>query len=203
MTSVLLVDDHPVFRRGLAALLRSAEYEIVGEAASGTEAVEAALSHRPDLIVMDLGLPGLHGARATARIIAELPDTRVVVVTAFDDDGAVREALSAGASGFVLKDAPGDEILAALAAAQSGARLLGSGVPLPGETSSERADLGLTPREQEVARFIERGLGNAAIAGRLGISEKTAANYVSTILAKLHARTRHDAAEVLREHPAE
>lgn len=116
MIRVLQVDDHPVFRRGLAYLLQSEGLEVVGEAASGTEAIEVARELQPDLIVLDLGLPELHGTLAMGRILAERPGTRIVVVTVFDDAGAVRDALTAGAAGHVLKDAPPDQILAALQA---------------------------------------------------------------------------------------
>ncbi|MDM4762562.1 response regulator transcription factor [Galbitalea sp. SE-J8] len=201
MTRVLLVDDHPLFRRGLAYLLSGEGFEIVGEAASGTEAVEAARELAPDLVVLDLGLPELHGIRAMGRILAESPGVRVVVLTMFDDDSTVRETLDAGADGYVLKDAPPSEILAALHATETGARLIGSGVTLPSSVDhgAPRESDGLTERERDVAALLTHGLGNRAIAARLGISDKTVANYVAALRLKLGAASRHDAARMLRE----
>lgn len=171
---------------------------MVGEAATGTEAIEAARELQPDLIVLDLGLPELHGTLAMGRILAERPGTRIVVVTMFDDAGAVRDALAAGAAGYVLKDAPPDQILAALRAAVTGARLIGSGVVLPSEPPVGAAD-GFTDRERDIARLLVHGLGNRAIAGRLGIADKTVANYLAGLRLKLGAATRHDATRILRE----
>ena len=104
MTGVLIVDDHPVFRRGLSVLLAAAGYTVVGEAASGEEAVEAASALQPSIVVMDLGLPGMGGIAATAHVLAAAPSTRVLVFTMRDDDEAVREALDAGAVGYIVKD---------------------------------------------------------------------------------------------------
>lgn len=133
MTRVLVVDDHPVFRSGLAALLASAGYEVVAEAASASEAVALARQHRPNLVMMDLGLPDGSGIDATAQITGELPETRVVVVTLFDDQGSVREALRNGATGYLVKDATPAQILSVVRAVELGATALGSGAAeLPG-----------------------------------------------------------------------
>lgn len=171
---------------------------MVGEAASGTEAVEAARETRPELVVLDLGLPELHGTLAMGRILAERPDTRIVVLTMFDDDATVHDALDTGAAGYVLKDAPPDQILAALRAAVTGARLIGTGVRLPSERPAPDPD-GFTERERDIARLLVHGLGNRAIAERLGLAEKTVANYVAGLRLKLGATSRHDAARILRE----
>ena len=190
---LLIVDDHPVFRHGLAVLFTSAGYDVVGEAAGSAEAVALARSTAPDVVLMDLGLPDGSGVNATARIVGEHPDTRVVVVTMFDDQGAVREALDAGAAGYVVKDAMPAELLAAVAAAGEGAIVLGSGVALTSERLVPPPNpdpFGLTPRERDVLGLVIRGLTNRQIAERLGLSGKTIANHVSVLLLKCGAADR-------------
>jgi len=199
MTSVLIVDDHPVFRRGLTVLLGAEGFAVVGEAASGEEAVEAARALHPDLVIMDLGLPGMGGVAATAHVLAEVADTRVLILTMRDDDASVQAAIEAGAHGYVVKDSSPEEILAALGAVAAGARVIGSGVDIAVGTSAPADDPhGLTARERAVAGLLEKGLANRAIAQRLGISEKTAANYVANVKLKLSAATRRDVAIALR-----
>jgi Response regulator containing a CheY-like receiver domain and an HTH DNA-binding domain len=203
MTRVVVVDDHPVFRRGLVALLRASDFDVVAEAASGAEAVAVVDRERPDLVVMDLGLPELGGVAATRAITGAHPGVRVLVVTQFDDDDSVRSALAAGASGYVLKQASPEHILAAVDAVGMGAQWLGADVPRPfGEPTSATPPspvyAGLTPREAAVADLLGRGLANPAIAERLGLSAKTVANYVSTVLLKLGAEDRLDAARIIR-----
>lgn len=198
---LLIVDDHPVFRHGLAVLFTSAGYDVVGEAAGSAEAVALARSTAPDVVLMDLGLPDGSGVSATARIVGEHPDTRVVVVTMFDDQGAVREALDAGAAGYVVKDAMPAELLAAVAAAGEGAVVLGSGVAL---TSGRLVPppnpdpFGLTPRERDVLDLVIRGLTNRQIAERLGLSGKTIANHVSALLLKCGAADRVELGRLAR-----
>jgi DNA-binding NarL/FixJ family response regulator len=198
MTGVLIVDDHPVFRRGLSVLLAAAGYTVVGEAASGEEAVEAASALQPSIVMMDLGLPGMGGIAATAHVLAAAPSTRVLVFTMRDDEEAVREALDAGAVGYIVKDSAPDELLAALAAVAAGAQVIGSGVRMPVGEPAAADPRGLTPRERAVAGLVEKGLTNSAIADRLGISGKTAANYVATVKLKLGAGSRRDVAQSLR-----
>jgi len=198
---VLIVDDHPVFRRGLAALITSAGYDVVGEAAGFAEAIALARTTAPEVVLMDLGLPDGSGVDATARIVGERPGTRVIVVTMFDDEGTVREALDAGAAGYVVKDAMPTEILAAVAAAVEGAVVLGSGVarstgrlvPTPAPDP-----FGLTPRERDVLDLVIRGLGNRQIAERLGLSGKTVANHVSMLLVKCGATDRVELGRIAR-----
>ena len=201
MTTVLLVDDHPVYRRGLGVLLRAAGFDVVGEAASGLEAIAVVATHRPDVVLMDLGMPELGGTAATERILAEYPATRVVVVTMFGDEESVRAALAAGAVGYVLKDSPPAQVEAAVVAAASGARLLGPGVPFPAATpaaTQPEAFRLLTARERDVAALLAKGLSNRTIGERLGVSDKTVANYVAGLRLKLGAVDRHDAARIVR-----
>ena len=164
MTRVMVVDDHPVFRRGLVALLRASGLEVVAEAASGEEAISVVERDSPDLILMDLGLPGIGGVAATAAITGAHPHIRVLVITQYDDETSVRSALDAGAAGYVLKQATADHILAAVAATQMGAQWLGSDVPRPSSRSADPATTlsthGFTPREAAVAELIGRGFPN-------------------------------------------
>ena len=198
MTGVLIVDDHPVFRRGLSVLLAAAGYTVVGEAASGEEAVEAASALQPSIVVMDLGLPGMGGIAATAHVLAAAPSTRVLVFTMRDDDEAVREALDAGAVGYIVKDSAPDELVAALAAIAAGAQVIGSGVRMPVGGPAAADPQGLTTRERAVAGLVEKGLTNAAIADRRGVSGHTPANEVATLKRKLGGGSPRDNAQSLR-----
>ncbi|ACQ80440.1 two component transcriptional regulator, LuxR family [Beutenbergia cavernae DSM 12333] len=204
MTTVLVVDDHPVYRRGIAHLLAAGGYDVVGEAAGVREAEQLALRLRPSVVIMDLGLPDGSGVDATSRIVAANPGTRVVVVTLFDDDGSVQRALAAGAAGYVVKDADPDEILAAVRAVETGAMVLGAhlaGAVLGAAAVAARPaeDVwGLTPRERQVLDLLVKGLTNRAIAERLGLSGKTVANNVSVILGKLGATDRVEATQLVR-----
>jgi DNA-binding NarL/FixJ family response regulator len=203
MTTVVVVDDHPVFRSGVAALLEVSGYQVVGEAAGAAEAVELVRRLRPAIVLMDLGLPDGSGVTATERIVAEHPEVRVVVVTMFDDDGSVRAALRAGAAGYVVKDAGHAEIVAAVRAAELGAVVLGSGVAASGASATfaePAADpFGLTRRERQVLDLVVRGLTNRQIAERLGLSGKSISNVVSTILGKMGVNDRVEAATLARE----
>ena len=204
MTTVVVVDDHPVFRSGVAALLEVSGYQVVGEAAGMAEAVELVRRLRPAVVLMDLGLPDGSGFTATERIVAEHPEVRVVVVTMFDDDGSVRAALRAGAAGYVVKDAGHAEIVAAVRAAELGAVVLGSGVAASGASAATFAEpaadpFGLTRRERQVLDLVVRGLTNGQIAERLGLSGKSVSNMVSTILGKMGVNDRVEAAALARE----
>lgn len=203
MTTVLIVDDHPVFRRGLAALLRASGIDVVGEAANAEEAVSRAAELAPDVVLMDLGLPDRHGLDATRRILDARPDARIVVVTMFDDDDTVATALAVGAIGYVVKDSAPEQIVTAVRAAELGASLLSAGLQRPALAPRAPHDLadqaGLTRREAAVLGLLAEGLSNTAIAQRLSLSNKTIANYVSTVLVKLGARDRRDAERMVRE----
>lgn len=201
MTTLLLVDDHPLFRRGLAAMLKAHGFEVLAEAASGTEAIALAERLEPEILLMDLGLPDMTGHAAIGRILARRPQQRVVVVSMFGDEVSVRQAMDAGALGYVLKDAPPEQVLAAVRAAEMGASLVGSGItrPSPSEPTTPAVLAGLTPRERSVAMLLAQGLPNRAIAERLGVAEKTVQNYVSTVLLHLGAADRYEAARIVRD----
>jgi DNA-binding NarL/FixJ family response regulator len=210
---VLLVDDHAMVRRGMRDFLTlHDDLEVVGEAADGTAAIQAATALQPDVVVMDMLMPGVDGIDATARIKAEHPDMEIVAITSFVEEARIVAALEAGASGFLLKDAEADELAAAIRAAAAGevhldpavagivARRMRNGAA--GGTGGSEADgLGtLTPRERDVLGGVARGLSNRAIADELGITERTARTHVSNILAKLGLSSRTQAALRAVEH---
>lgn len=199
-----MVDDHPVFRRGLIALLRAHDIEVVGEAGNGLEAVEIVAAESPDVVLMDLSMPDLGGVEATERLLAVDPAARVVVITLHDDEASVARALTAGASAYVTKQSSPEQILAAIEAAADGALWLGPGVPRP-RPAVPQPDrrptpvlAGLTPRESVIADLVSRGLPNPIIAERLHLSVKTVANYVSIIALKLGADDRAALAQLVR-----
>jgi DNA-binding NarL/FixJ family response regulator len=200
---VLVADDQTLVRAGFGVLVDSAsDLEVVGEAGNGREAVELARSTRPDVVLMDIRMPVLDGLEATRRIAADelLAGVRVLVLTTFDLDEYVYEALRAGASGFLLKDTPPADLLAAIRVVAAGDALLAPAVtrrliaefarrPEPSAVTPA-ALAGLTDREREVLALVARGLTNAEIADRLVVSVATAKTHVSRVLAKLQARDR-------------
>lgn len=203
MTRLVVVDDHPVFRKGLVALLRASDLEVVGEAGSGIEALAVVADTDPDVVLMDVTMPDLGGIEATERLLAEHPSLRVVVITLHEDEATVAQALRAGASAYVTKQSAPEQILAAIAAAESGALWLGPGVPRPltgglSAAVTTTALPGLTARETVIAELIGKGLANPAIAERLHLSVKTVANYVSIVMLKLGADDRAEAARIVR-----
>ncbi|MDT3442512.1 response regulator transcription factor [Pseudofrankia sp. BMG5.37] len=203
MIRILVADDHPMFRYGLRAVLESdPAVELVGEAGTGEAAVELAAQLRPDVVVMDLTMPGLNGIEATRRIMAAQPDVAVLVVTMFDDRASVMAAIRVGARGYLVKGADREEILRAVHAAAAGGAIfsataadhLASHLASPGPASQAPSPFPvLTNRENEILGLLADGLTNAAISERYRLSPKTVRNYVSTILAKLHVDTRADA----------
>lgn len=202
MISVLVVDDHPVFRDGLAALLDSLpDVHVAATAADGPQALEAVAAHTLDVVVMDLNLLTTSGVDIT-RQVNELPEPpAVLVVTMVDDDDTVVAALRAGARGYVLKGATGEEIAAAVRTVASGGAVFGAGVAAHVLATSRSVaaghrndDDGLTDREREVLALIAEGSSNAQIARMLGLSLKTVQNYVSRILEKLQVTDRTQAA---------
>jgi DNA-binding NarL/FixJ family response regulator len=205
---VLIADDHPVFRQGLRAVLAGADgMEVVGETASGEDAVAAAAELQPDVVAMDLHMPGLNGVEATRRIMADSPHVAVLVVTMLEDDDSVFAAMRAGARGYLLKDADQTQIIDAI-------RSLSRGEVVFGPTIADRVLIyfasprllkpvvpfpELTEREREVLHLIAQGLSNYAIAGRLFLSGKTVRNHISNIFSKLQLADRAEAIVRARE----
>jgi DNA-binding NarL/FixJ family response regulator len=194
---VLVVDDHELVRAGLRGVLAAdPAIDVVGEASDGVQAVAAVEVHHPDVVVMDLQMPGMGGIEATRRILAARPGTAVLVLTMFDDDDSVFAALRAGARGYLLKGARRDELRAAVVGVVSGQAVFGAGVAarvLDRMTGrSERDDIfpELTPREHEVLTHLVDGCSSAIIAQRMGIADKTVRNNVSSVLTKLHVTDR-------------
>jgi NarL family two-component system response regulator LiaR len=199
---VLVVDDHAVVREGLRTFLELQDgIEVAGEAADGNEAVEQAAALLPDVILMDLVMPGLDGLGAMRSIRATAPETRVIVLTSYLDDATLLPALRAGAAGYLLKNAAPQEIARAVRAAAAGEALIDPVVAarvvesLAAESHEEPLDR-LTPREQEVLVLIGRGFPNKLIARELGLSEKTVKAHVSRVLAKLEVSDRTQAAVI-------
>lgn len=200
MIRVLVVDDHPLFRSGLAGLLATvADMEVVGEADDGDTAVEAAARLRPDVVLLDLGLPRVPGLEAARRMAALDPAPAVLIITMVDDDDTVVAALQVGASGYLLKGAAQEQVLDAVRTVAAGGAVLGPGVAggvLRGDRSRWSHDL--TAREAQVLGGIAAGRSNPEIARELGLSLKTVQNHVSHVLAKLQVRDRTQAALRMR-----
>ena len=195
---VLLVDDHPVVRQGLRALLSTQDgIEVVGEAGDGEAAVAAAGRLSPDVVLMDVVMPGIDGVEALRRIGGSRPQTRVVMLTSYADERRAMEAVDAGASGFLLKDASPRDVAAAIRAAHRGEAVLHPSVAarlLAERRRPPAAHAELTARELEVLRLIARGLRNKQIAAQLHVSEKTVKTHVSAVLRKLDVADRTAAA---------
>jgi DNA-binding NarL/FixJ family response regulator len=198
--TVMIVDDQTLFRRGLAGLLGAdSRIKIVGDAANGSEALEKIGTLRPDVVLMDIKMPQLDGIEATRRITAEHPDVKVVILTTFDNDGYVVQALRAGASGYLLKDSQPEAIVSGILAIVTGERVMTRSVAdqmlnmLSGANSSKDRYDGLTRREVEILRLLAEGLANKQIAYRLKISEKTVRNHISNFYDKLGVSDRSQA----------
>lgn len=199
---VVLADDHDLIRGGLRGLLQAAgDIEVVGEAADGAQAVATAAQLTPDVVVMDVRMPGLDGIEATRRIVADRPETRILILTTFDLDEYAVEGLKAGASGFLLKDVPPAELVAAIRTVAEGDAVVAPTVTrrlldrfIRGQVEGQAVDAArlevLTAREYEVLELIGLGHTNQEIAGRLTLSEATVKTHVSRILAKLELRDR-------------
>jgi DNA-binding NarL/FixJ family response regulator len=201
---VLIVDDHDLFRTGLRNLLEEQGVQVLGEAASGTDAVRSVREVAPDVVVMDLNMPGMGGVDATRHIAAIAPLTRVVVLTISDEDADVMDAILAGACGYLLKDASIEELMAGIRAAARGESLISPGIAAkvlqrvratsasPEIAEAIRSEL--SDREIEVLKLIANGKDNAVIAAELHISPKTVKNHISNILMKLQIDNRIQAA---------
>ena len=192
MIRVLVADDHPIVRGGIVALLESADdLSVVGEASTGLQAVELALEHEPDIVLMDLQMPELSGAEATARILEQRPGIRVIVLTTYESDSAILQAIEAGASGYLLKAAPAGEILAGIrsvvagdvALAPSIAAMLVNRVKTPAGPT-------LSARETEVLALVAQGKSNPAIAQALFVSEATVKTHLLHVFEKLNVSDR-------------
>jgi DNA-binding NarL/FixJ family response regulator len=207
-TRVLVADDHNLFRYGIKAMLANAEgFEVVGEAATGEEVVEKVAQTRPDIVLMDIQMPGINGIEATRRVLERDPSIGVVVVTMFEDDDSVFAAMRAGARGYVLKGADAQEVLKVVGAVAEGeahfgpeiARRLMAFFSAPKPAAPSEAFPELTAREAELLDLIARGLNNTEIAKRLYVSQKTVRNHVSNIFLKLQVADRAQAIVKARE----
>ncbi len=205
---VLIADDHPMFRGGLRMALDHAQgIQVVGEATNGIEAVQLAASLQPDVVVMDLDLPGLHGVEATRRVVTESPHIAVLVLTMFDDDDSVFAAMRAGARGYLLKGADQAEIARAVLALASGEAIFGPTVARriiefftkPRPADQPVAFPQLSAREREVLGLVAAGKSNSAIASALVLSNKTVRNHLSNIFSKLQVADRSEAIVLARE----
>ena len=207
---VLIVDDHPLFRQGVRFFLESAPgIELAGEAGNGLEALDFLAAHPVDVVLMDLQMETMDGVEATARIKEGWPRVKVLVLTSFNGWERARAALKVGADGYVLKDAPPEELIVAIQAVAAGGSYLGAGIAgaifgrlgnAAGEAGQEGLPEPLTARELEVLKLIGRGLGNREIAARLVVSEKTVKSHVANILQKLQVKSRTQAALFAAEH---
>jgi DNA-binding NarL/FixJ family response regulator len=199
---VTVVDDHELFRQGLIGLLEERGIQVVGEAALATDAIRQASELDPDVVLMDLSMPGMSGIEATQRLTATAPLARVLVLTMMTDDQFVMNALLAGACGYLLKDAPIDQIVDGIRAAARGESLISPRIASrlvrrlrePGKIESGLASAKMTPRELEVLELLARGLDNSEIAQALFLSQHTVKNHVSSILIKLQVENRIQAA---------
>lgn len=194
---VALVDDYVLVRKGMGTMLAGADdIEVVGEASDGDEAVDLVERTSPDVVLMDLRMPRMDGIEATRRVRARFPDVRVIVLTAYADDHRVLEAVRAGASGYLLKDVEEEDLAETIRTVHAGQVLVGPGAAedLAQGLARDTQERALTRRERDVLICLGSGLANRDIAGRLGLSEKTVKNHVSSVLAKLRLADRTQAA---------
>ncbi|WP_442754109.1 response regulator [Methylocystis sp. JAN1] len=206
---LMIAEDQSVIRKALSTLLAlEADIDVVATAADGEQAVSAALAYAPDIILMDLKMPRMDGIAATRAILAKAPRTRIIMLTTFDTDELVFEAISAGAQGYLLKDAEESEILAAIRGVTRGEPRLSPAIAAkiiaefrrvrtaskPAAPTNSEAEEPLTEREKDVLAHVAAGKGNREIAREMGLAEGTVKNHVSTILAKLHLRSRTELA---------
>jgi two-component system, NarL family, response regulator DegU len=205
---VLIAEDQTLMRQGLKTILDLEQgFEVIGEAGDGQQAIDRALALRPDIVLMDVQMPHVDGVAATAQIAAALPATRVIILTTFDYDQYVFDGIKAGARGYLLKDTPADELLAAIRRVYAGESIVQPSIATRmiaeftrrRDATQEPEYEQLSERERDVLRLLADGLSNKEIAARLVLAEGTVKNHVSTILEKLHAANRTQAARVARE----
>jgi len=208
---ILLVDDHEVVRLGIKALLQQhAHLQVIAEAASGDEAVRLALIQQPDVVVMDIRMPGMSGVDACRQIVDQLPSTRVIILTTFAEDDLLFAAIRAGACGYVLKRIGGNDLVLAIEAAARGDSTLDPAMTAAvfkeviqsGQSRETAIFKDVSVQEMRVLTLISEGLTNREIAGRLFLGEGTVRNYVSTLLSKLDLSNRAEAAAFAVEHHA-
>ena len=191
MIRVLVADDHPIVRGGIIALLSAADdIEVVGEAADGLAAVDRAVELAPDVMLMDLHMPGLDGDEATARILEQRPNVRVVILTTYESDASILTAIEAGASGYLLKAAPQQEILAGIRSVASGGVALAPSIAALLVKRIASPAVTLTPRETEVLALVAQGLSNPAIAKQLFLGEATVKTHLLHVFEKLGVSDR-------------
>lgn len=195
---VLIAEDHPMFRDGLRVVLSTEPtLELVGEAADGRQAIDLAAEVQPDVVVMDLNLPSVHGIEATRQVVATSPHIAVLVLTMFDDDGSVFSAMRAGARGYLLKGAGQSDVVAAIRAVANGSVIFGPSVAQAMQRFFAARPVAafpeLTPREHEVLDLVASGRNNRTIASTLNVSDKTVRNHVSNLFSKLQVADRAEA----------
>ena len=191
MIRVLVADDHPIVRSGIVALLESADdMEVVGTAGTGLEAVELAVQLTPDIVLMDLRMPGIEGDEATARILSQSGGIRVVVLTTYETDASILTAIEAGASGYLLKAAPQEEILAGIRSVARGEVALAPSIAAMLVNRVKRPTVTLSAREKEVLALVSQGLSNPAIAKQLFLSEATVKTHLLHAFEKLEVSDR-------------
>ena len=197
---IVVADDHTIVQEGLRALLSTVEgYELVEVTGTGEDALRAAVTQRPDVVIMDIQMPGIGGIEATRQISKAAPDVAILMLTMFDDDESVFAAMRAGALGYVLKGASPNTMIRAIAAVAGGEAIFSSGIArralayLTTPHTNEQAFPELTPREREVLELIANGMSNTAIAAQFGLATSTISNHISSIFAKLQVATRAEA----------
>lgn len=209
MLKILLVDDHEVVRLGLNTLLSNYPgFEVVAEASTADEAVQKSLEYKPDVVIMDIRLPGKNGIEATREIMEELPDTKIIMLTSYADDELLFDAINAGASGYVLKQIGSDDLIKSLEAIGRGEAPIDPAltqkvfkrVREASRKATDEAFAALSDQEIRILALISKGHTNKEIAAEIFLSEKTVRNYVSSILSKLNLKTRSEAAAYAVRH---